>query len=433
MLAKRFGRQIRKQGSRAACLALGAGLLACDGPLDPGDSDRIDQLPRALSANEQAVIVRSNGFGLELLKEVVAADPRPNIVISSLSASMALGMTLNGAVDSTFTAMGTTLGFEGMAQADINAAYSGLIELLSGLDPTVTFEIANAIWANQNYTFHQDFFDDVSGAFDARVESSDFSNGATLGEINGWVDDKTSGKIESILDQLDPDLVMLLLNAIYFDGAWTTQFDPDDTQPGSFTRPDDSQVTVDMMHMADEEFSLGGGAGYASAELPYGGEAFSMIYLVPDDGDARALVATLDDTKWAEITGSLTVQEVDQLSIPKMTLTYDVFLNEMLADMGMDVAFTPGADFSGMSPQGDSFCIDFVRQKTFLEVDEAGTRAAAVTAVGIGPTSFTGLIVDRPFVFAIRERLSGTILFTGVVEDPTAAAEAPDDFVSRCG
>lgn len=432
MSAKPTGRRIIGQVLRTVGLAVATVLTACDSPLDPGDSDRIDRLPRALSDHEQAVITRSNGFGLELLREVVAADDRPNIVISSLSASMALGMTLNGAVDSTFSAMGATLGFEGMDQADINGAYSGLIELLSGLDPGVTFEIANAIWANQDYTFHTSFFDAVSVAFDARVESSDFGDPATLGEVNGWVDEKTSGKIEKILDELDPEMVMLLLNAIYFDGAWTTQFDPDDTRSGSFTRPDGSQVSVDMMHMADGEFSLGGGAGYASAELPYGGEAFSMVYLVPDDGDARGLIATLDEAKWAEITGSLSVQEVDQLSIPKMTLTYDVFMNEMLADMGMDVAFTPSADFSGMSPQGDSFCIDFVRQKTFLEVDEAGTRAAAVTVVGVGPTSFTGLIVDRPFVFAIRERLSGTILFTGLVEDPTALAEPPESVASRC-
>lgn len=412
---------------------IAAAVLACSDPAGPGPDNLIDELPRALTADEQSVISRSNGFGLHLLAEVAAADDRSNIVLSPLSASMALGMTMNGAADSTFAAMRSTLGFEGLDQESINDVYRDLIALLVSIDPDVRFEIANAIWANQNLTFHQAFFDAVTAAFDARVESADFSAAATLEAINAWVDEKTSGKIEKILESLDPDQVMLLLNAMYFDAPWTTEFDRDETEPGPFRRPDGTTVTVDMMNMADGEFRLGGGNGFSVAELPYGGGAFTMVLLVPDNGDARALAASLDDATWDAAMASLAPREVDLLSIPKLRLSYDVLLNDALSNLGMEVAFTPAADFSNMSPEGGSFCIDFVRQKTFLEVDEAGTRAAAVTVVGVGPTSFIGLVADRPFLFAVRERLSGTILFAGLIEDPTATPIDPEPAPSRCG
>jgi serpin B len=415
----------------AGCAALGLG--GCSDAAGPGQGgEPITELPRDLSVSERAVIEGSNAFGVELFARVVAEDPRPNLVLSPLSASMALGMTLNGADGSTFDAMSSTLGFGGLTQEEINASYRDLIDLLTGLDPEVQFEIANAIWANEDYPFHQAFFDAVSAAFDASAESRDFGDPATLTDINAWVDESTEGLIDSILDSLDPDLVMLLVNAIYFDGAWTTQFDPDDTRSQSFTRPDDSTVEVDMMTMSGVELPLGGGPGYLAVELPYGGEAFSMIVVVPLGTTARDFAAGLDRDTWDDLVGGLAPQELDALAIPKFTLTYDAFLNDALKALGMEVAFMPGADFTGLSPDGDQMCIDFVRQKTFVEVDERGTRAAAVTAVGIGPTSFTGLIADRPFVFAIRERLTGTILFVGLVEDPTATDPGPEPYLDTC-
>ena len=414
-------------------MAAALSFSACGSPTEPGPPTPIESLPRPLTASEETLIARSNGFGHRLLAEVVASDGRPNIFLSPLSASMALGMTLNGAVDDTFLAMRSTLGFETLDQEQINESYRGLLDLLSDLDPQVTFEIANAIWANRDYTFHQSFFDAVRTAFDARVESADFGDATTLDDINGWVAEQTNGKITEILEQLDPVLVMLLLNAMYFDGSWTSRFDPDDTGPAPFTRPDGSEVTVDMMSQVDGEFALGGGVGFRAIELPYGGGAFTMVVLLPDDGDARGLARTMDEARWDDLTASLFEGRVSRLSMPKLALTYDTFLNQPLSDMGMEVAFIPAADFSGMSPGGDQFCIDFVRQKTFLEVDERGTRAAAVTVVGIGPTSAPpSFVVDRPFLFAIRERLSGTILFSGVVEDPTAEASDPEEAPSRC-
>ena len=417
---------------RSSLLAAALVFAACSDAVAPG-VEQITELPRALTTSERAVIAASNVFGLDLAARVAAADTRPNVVLSPLSASMALGMTLNGADGATFDAMRGALGFGSLTQAEINASYRDLIDLLTDLDPNVRFEIANAIWARAGLPFHQAFFDAVAAAFDARTESRDFADPATLAAINAWVEDHTDGLIDTIVDQLDPSLVMLLVNAIYFDGAWTTQFDPQDTRTQSFTRENASTVNVEMMSLTDVEVPVGGGPTYAAVELPYGGQAFSMVVVLPDPGtSARDFLATLDAGAWDALTAGLAPRDLDLLAIPKFTLTYDAFLNDALQAMGMDPAFRPGADFTRMSPIGDQLCIDFVRQKTFIEVDERGTRAAAVTAVGIGVTSFSGFVVDRPFVFAIRERLSGTILFVGLVGDPTAQDPGPESLVTTC-
>jgi serpin B len=409
-------------------------LAACsDGVTPPGEP--ITELPRALTASEESVIAASNVFGIELLRRVVAGDDRANVVLSPLSASMALGMTLNGAASTTFDGMSSTLGFGGLTQEEINASYRGLIELLTELDPTVTFEIANAIWANQGFPFHEAFFQAVDAAFDARAETRDFADPATVSAINAWVDDRTHGLIDSIVDSLDPALVMLLVNAIYYEAIWTNRFDPGATGPAPFARDDGTSVTVDMMRVDEPEVPFRWGPDYAAVELPYGGQAFSMIVVVPTgDATVRDLVAELDPAAWEALLDGLGVQKLAYVELPKFTLTYDGFLNDALEGMGMEEAFAPGADFTNMSPLGDQLCISYVRQKTYIEVDERGTRAAAVTAVGVGVTSAPpGFVADRPFLFAIRERLSSTLLFAGVVGDPTAEDPGPGEATSDCG
>jgi len=394
-------------------------LAACGDPVGPG-SEEITELPRSLSVAEKAVIRSGNAFGLELMRQVVARDARPNIVISPLSASMALGMTMNGAANATFDAMRSALGFGGLSQAEINESYRTLLDLLTKLDPEVRFDIANSVWTNKHVPFHAAFVQAVQAAFDAKVESRDFSDAATLKAINDWVKANTGGLIDKILDQLDAGMAAILINAIYFDGAWTTRFDPAKTTRGAFTRENGSTVQVDMMNLSGVKLAFGGGADYTAVELPYGGQAFSMVVVAPHGATtARTFLKGLDATRWEAILQGLAVREVDQVSLPKFTLAFDTYLNDPLIAMGMGPAFRPGADFTKMSPVGDRICIDYVRQKTYIEVDERGTKAAAVTAVGMRVVSFTGLIANRPFVFALRERLSGTLLFVGLVGDPT--------------
>lgn len=406
-------------------------LATCSGPTDP-DPEPITELPRPLTAAEQAVISASNTFGLDLIGRVAAADDRPNVVLSPLSASMALGMALNGAGGTTFDSMRQALGFDGLSQEEINDSYRELIDLLADLDPAVQFEIANAIWARDGVPFHQAFFDAVAAAFDATAESKDFADPETVEAINAWVRARTGGLIDSIVEELDPALVMLLVNAIYFDGAWTHQFDPADTRAQPFTREDGSIVDVPMMTMDAVEVKRGYGVDYTAVDLPYGGGAFLMTLVLPrEQTNAREWLTALDSEAWAALVEGLAPGKLDVLAVPKYTLSYDAFLNDALRTMGMDVAFTDSADFTRLSPIGDGMCIDFVRQKTFIEVDERGTRAAAVTAVGVGVTSFSAFVADRPFVLAIRERLSGAVLFMGLVTDPTAEVGGPPTPPSR--
>jgi serine protease inhibitor len=409
-------------------------VAACGDPAGPeGAGSTIQELPRPLSPSEVVIIDRSNAFGIDLIREVLEIDDRPNVVLSPLSASMALGMTLNGAAGTTFDGMREALRFGGLSRAEINASYRDLTTLLTDLDPEVEVSIANSAWANEGYTFHSAFFDAVVEHFDATAESRDFADPATLTEINRWVDEGTRGRIDRILEEgeLDPALALLLLNAVYFEGRWTTEFDPRDTETRSFTRADGSTVDVEMMSLSGVELPFGGAGGLTAAELPYGGGAYSMVVAVPGTATpAREILSAMDRDDWTELLDSLEPLELDALSLPRFRLAYDAFLNGPLTDMGMGVAFTQMADFSDLSPDG--LCIDFARQKTFVEVDEVGTRAAAITGVGIGPTSFVGLIVDRPFLFAIRERLSGTILFVGLIGDPSQEDSGPAEFPEPC-
>ncbi|HEY8518888.1 MAG TPA: serpin family protein [Gammaproteobacteria bacterium] len=428
--------------SRIAVMVLVAAALAGCGGASSGDdppapsgngNERLDELPRRLTASEEAVVAASAGFGLELAARVAAQDPRSNVVLSPLSASMALGMAMNGAGGATFEEMRAALGFGGMDESDINAAYRDLIDLLTGLDPHVRLRTANGVWAHDAVPFHDAFRDAVATWFRASVESRDFADPGTVTAINAWVRQQTDGLIDGIVDALDPALVMLLVNAVHFDGEWTTQFDPENTRPQPFRREDGSTVDVEMMSLADVDVRAARGASYTAVELPYGGEAFSMVIVLPDaDLRARDWLAQLDENGWTAVVNGLAPERFNLLAIPKLSLTFDAYLNAPLQATGMEAAFRPGADFTRLSPLGSQMCIDFVRQKTRIDVDERGTRAAAATGVGISVVSFRGFTADRSFVLAIRERLTGTLLFVGLVGDPTAEDPGPPPFASDC-
>lgn len=423
-----------------ACALVMAAMLAASGCGTDGGGGAPDPIaapgpdsPGALTATDEAVVDASVGFGVELAAHTAAADPRANVVLSPLGASMALGMTMNGAGGATFDAMRSALGFGTLTPEEINAAYRDLIARLTSLDPNVRLEIANAVWTKEGVTFHDAFLQAVRAAFGASTEALDFADPDAVVAINEWVAERTDGLIDSIVDALDPSLVMLLANAVYFEGTWTTQFDPANTRRAAFRREDGSETDVDMMSLSNVEVLRGRGDSYSAVELPYGDGAFAMVVVLPDEGvGARDWLAELDADEWTAVVEGLTSDRLNLLSIPKFTLTFDTYLNDALKALGMTPAFRPGADFTRMSPSGDQMCIDFVRQKTRVEVDERGTRAAAATGVGVGVVSFTGFVADRPFVFAIRERSTGAILFIGLVGDPAAEDPGPQPFVSEC-
>ena len=395
--------------------------VACTG--SPTATRPITELPRQLTAAELGVIAASNTFAFGLLREVNRAHADSNVFLSPLSASMALGMTVNGAAGTTLDSMRAALGFGQMPLADMNASYQSIIALLRGLDPNVDFRIANSIWYRQGFPFEASFLDLGRRYFDARIEALDFADPGAPGVINGWVSDNTGGRIPTIVDQIPADAVMYLINAIYFKGAWTVRFDPADTRDGPFFAPGVSTPSARYMSLRDtlryyEDDSL------QAVDLAYGGGPFAMTVVLPrEGGDVNALIAGLTASRWVDLTGRFSAREVD-LYLPKFRLTWEDLLNEPLGALGMGIAFRPGeADFTGMSRQrGRELFISKVKQKTFVDVNEEGTEAAAVTAVEIGITSAGPerpvMRVDRPFLFAIRERYSGTLLFVGKIVRP---------------
>ncbi|CAN5324049.1 serpin family protein [soil metagenome] len=407
-----------KNNRLVAALATALFAACAEGPTE---FTPITELPRPLTASEQEVITASNTFAFELFREINASEPGANVFISPLSASMALGMTLNGARGETFDAMRGTLGFEGLTQHEVNASYRGLIDLLRGLDPQVEMLIGNSIWYRDPFPFHQAFFDTTSAYFDARVAGLDFTDPASVNVINDWVKESTDGKIESVLDRIEPDDVMYLINAIYFKGDWTRQFDKQDTRDAPFYDGEGEQVvaTIPMMHRRGPLLHARG-PNFQAADLPYGNTAFSMMVILPDIGvPVDDVIASLDPQRWRDLTEDFSEANLE-IYLPKFRLEYAKNLNDVLIALGMGPAFDPRvADFNGMSPLGDALYISRVFQQTYVYVNEAGTEAAAATSVGVGVVSLPPIFrVDRPFIFAIRERFSGTILFIGTVVQP---------------
>jgi serpin B len=388
-------------------------------PVDPSDNP-----PRELTAAEKSMVESDNKFGLKLFKKIVKQDTG-NVFISPLSVSMALGMTYNGAEGTTEEAMRNTLELSGLTELEINESYSSLIDLLTQLDPRVIFEIANSIWCREGLPVKEEFVNINRTYFDAEIAALDFNKPDASKTINGWVDEKTHGKITEIVPgQIDPATVMFLINAIYFKGIWTYEFDEEDTQEDWFTLTDGSKVPCQMMTQ-ESEFSYFENNLFQAVDLPYGNEKFSMtIFLPKPDVDIDSLISLFNQDNWEAWLDSF-AKNSGTLYFPKFTLEYKIKLNDVLKALGMEIAFDPErADFSGIAEVNPlaNLYISKVLHKTYIKVNEEGTEAAAVTSVEIGITALPppGFVmrIDRPFVFAIRENHSQTILFMGKIEEP---------------
>lgn len=408
----------KPRSSHIASVVALALLAACADGTGPskGPPALLTELPRPLTAAESGIAQAVNAFSFNLLAAAQAETPGATIFLSPLSASMALGMTMNGAAGNTFDQMRATLGFGTLPQEEINTGYKGLIELLAGLDATSDMKVANSIWAAEGMPFVPAFLDAGRDWFDAEVQSVNFNNPATLVLVNDWVKAKTGGKIPKLLDRFDDDVVMALINAIYFKGAWRAPFDPKRTSAGTFRGTQGNQ-SAQMMRRSGE-FFVSGHADYTAAELLYGNGAFAMTLVLPREGlTVPELTASLTPVAWANLVAGLSGAGNAELVMPKFRLDYTRPLNEDLKSLGMTDAFSELlADFSRLVVPPPQLMISSVLQKAFLEVNEEGTTAAAATVVQIGPTSAPpSYQFDRPFLLVLRERLSGTILFIGQI------------------
>ena len=378
-----------------------------------------NEVPFEPTPIEKELIDAFNKFGIKLFKEINEVETEEsNIFISPLSVSMALGMAYNGARDSTERAMRNVLEFGELSRMEINESYRHLYDVLTRLDESVIFEIANSIWYERSFNVKDSFIDINRKYFDAEVSALDFSDPSSVDIINNWVKEKTHNKIERIVDRISPDEVMFLINAIYFKGIWTYKFDEDATQEDYFYLQDGSRRLCEFMeqtipcdYFENDEFQ--------AVSLSYGRELFRMMIILPQPGielDAIISSFTMDDwVTWIEEFKECSVNVI----IPKFKFKYEDRLNDVLTNLGMGIAFTPGADFNGISEE-NRFWISRVLHKTFVQVDEEGTEAAAVTTVGFGIVSPIGVVfrADHPFLFIIYESYSNTILFIGKLVDP---------------
>lgn len=382
------------------------------------------ELPRDLTVTEMQIIEADQSFSYELFRNTVDFDDEENIMISPLSVSMALSMTLNGAEGETFDAMRKTLKMSGLDLDEINDGYKSLIKLLVELDPEVTLKVANSIWHDDEFLVKQEFLDRLIEVFGASIEDMDFKDPASVNRINDWVNTNTEGLIEKIIDEIPDDMVMYLINAIYFKGNWLYKFDEKDTRIDDFYLENGEKKVVDMMIQSDR-FATYFSEQVHMIELPYGDSLFSMTVLMPAD-ERQPLDQFISESVTSENLNRWrsdlrTPLQKIPVQLPKFEMKYEIKYNDILKAMGMEIAFDAySADFSGiadMSPQ--NLFISEVKHKTFIRVDEKGTEAAAVTSVGMMPTSMPQpMIVNRPFVFIIHERESGTNLFMGKVMNP---------------
>lgn len=392
------------------CILASMLLLSCE-------SDDSTPAPRKdipLSRSELQMAALGNSFAFDFFKTIAADEKKDNLFISPLSASIALSMSANGAAGETLEEMKATLGFKDYSLDEMNEYYNKLINGLLTVDNSTTLGIANSIWIKKGFDVKQPFIDLNKEAYDAEVRTLEFDAKA-VDIINQWCSNKTNKRIPKVLAEISENARLFLINALYFKGTWTSEFNKSNTKKEDFTTVSGQKSEVELMRQECDTPYLED-EGMQIVELPYGNEAFSMVVLLPEEGrsidDAIQQLTADNWNKWMQALSSHTVD----IKLPKFKLEYDRDLMEDLKKMGMTLPFIQGvADFSNISSTG--LHIGMVKQNTFVEVNEEGTEAAAVTVIGFETTSVGGgkvsFHVNRPFVYIIKEKSTGAILFMG--------------------
>lgn len=374
-----------------------------------------------LKFDEAEQIAANNAFSFELFKQTVSGEIKPNTIISPLSVTTALYMAYNGSNGETREQMASVLHLaENTDTAKLNAYYKQLLVRLSSADPKTTLNIANSLWMHNNFPVWPAFVETIKTSYDGEVSTLDFTDPQTLVTINQWVSNKTEGKITKILDEISPDEKVFLINALYFNAIWKKAFDVKNTTPGTFNSSEGPLSNILYLNSKDT-FNYFENEQMQLVELPYGNGLYSMMIALPKTNKTlESLVNELNPTDWESWVDNMRSLKV-HLSLPKFKLEYEIELNEVLKTLGMPIAFTDKADFSNISIY--PLAISKVIHKTYIDVNEAGTEAAAVTSIGFEVTSMPIELepvfrADKPFVFVICEKQTGAILFMGKVGKP---------------
>lgn len=375
------------------------------------------------SAVNQAKLAGANtSFAFDLFGQITREQPNANIFISPFSVSTVLQMIDNGAAGATKQAMERVMHTDGLPADALNAACKSLNQSLKS-QTNVVLELANAIWYQQGFSLKPAFISANRKFFQSALGSVDFTSPQSAQTINDWADRNTQGKIQQVVEwPLDPGTRVVLANAIYFKGKWDRPFDKKDTKPHSFylSGGGDKQVPTMWQH---GRLAYQSGDGFQAVRLPYAGKRLWMEIFLPDTNSSPAKLLERFNTasERTRMLGGFLMRE-GTLALPRFELEYKVVLNQVLQALGMGRAFH-NADFSAMS--AEPLELSKVLQKSYIEVNEAGTEAAAVTAGMMRPTAVLRplkpfeMIVDRPFFFVIQDGQTQSVLFMGAVYDPT--------------
>ena len=382
-------------------------------------NEEVDESFLILSDAQHEMVNNNNSFAFSLYNKTMGMNSR---VVSPLSVTYLMSMLANGADGETQKQILATLGWagEGIQQPslqDINDYSRMLIEKTARLDKAVTVEIANYVAVNKEFKLNSKFQKSVERDYKAGVESLNFTSPSTLKRINDWCNDRTHGMIPSIINELDPDAVSYLMNAIYFNGTWKDKFSKEETKQEMFRGYTRDIQYVDMMHRHGEYF-YADGDGYSAVSIPYGNGAFRMTVILPTEGSfLRDVMASMDGGKFQALQRSMEKCNVD-LKIPRFTTEVDLPLNDIISALGAPLIFSPQADFSQFA-RGD-FYVSKMFQKAKIEVSEEGTKAAAVTAAimmmsAVRPEKKRNVVfhADSPFAYIISENSTGSIYFMG--------------------
>ncbi|WP_075343338.1 serpin family protein [Tenacibaculum agarivorans] len=382
------------------------------------DSNEDPKNPFSDVTKGKEMVEANNKFALQFIEEAFKTEEsNKNIMLSPVSLSLALGMTYNGAETSTKEAFEKTLCYEGLERSQINDVNKNIIDYISSSTQGSIFEVGNSIWANTKYTIKEEFIALNKDFYSAEVDNLDFTNPASVDVINNWVSQKTYGKIPTILDKVNGNALLYLINALYFKADWKTSFNKDHTKDAVFYSPE-GEKQVKMMKKTDEVLYTKNSI-FSSIQLPYKEEKYMMTIFLPEEN--KTVDDVLNYFKTKKLTEYLTnykEEEVD-ISIPKFKFAFEKKLNQTLQNLGLGIAFTAEADFSGMTDK--KVKITLIKQKTFIDVNEEGTEAAAVTVIGIETTAIKDNIsftANKPFVFFITEKETNSICFAGRISTP---------------
>ena len=374
--------------------------------------------PKVDPQNPKSVPKAHNAFGFNMIRQLKQEDGNKNIFISPSSISIALSMVFNGAGGETKNAIQKTLELSNLDITTVNKENLNLINISKNPDPKVELSIANSVWAKQGMLFKQDFLDLVKNYYQAKTETLDFASPAAVNTINAWVSQNTKGKIPTIVKSIPNDIVMFLINAVYFKGSWTKEFDKKLTEDRNFTPSSGISKKYPLMKQ-DDKLPYLETDNFQSVSLTYGeNKRLSMHVFLPKNLDSFISSLNLDNwNKWMpkyyETKGTIL--------LPRFKMEYEKELKNLLTKLGMGTAFQDNADFRGI---GDGLKISAVKHKTYVDVNEEGTEAAAVTSINVGITSIGigekpfYMEVNKPFFFVIRDNQTEEILFMGIIQNP---------------